>query len=85
MAYGPGLGPKGQSLPTPCCTNLSLATQVAPVAIGGRSFSNCVADNFLPQLPAPETSFTTPTSSQPLGKPPPCCLVLGIGSSYVNL
>lgn len=27
----------------------------------GRSFSNRVVDSFLPQLPAPEASFTTPT------------------------
>lgn len=46
-------------------TNLPLATQSAPVATAGRSLSNCVVDSFLPQLPAPETSSTTPT--------PPCC------------
>lgn len=45
-------------------TNLPLATQVAPAATAGWSFSNRVVDSFLPQLPAPEASFTTPTPSR---------------------
>lgn len=63
MAYSPGRGSQG-SLPNPrFSNNPPLATQVAPVAMAGRSFSNCVADSFLPQFPAPETSFDTPHPS----------------------
>lgn len=63
MAYGP----RGQPLPTPTSAptpfrlpRLHLRTTV------GRSFSNCVVDSFLPQLPAPETRF--PNLTPPHGR-----------------
>lgn len=56
------------------CPNLLPATQAAPVATWGGA-SQTVGDSFLPQLPAPETSFATlhPWS---LDKPSVCCLIL---------
>lgn len=59
MAHGPEWGPRAGLSPPPLCASTPLATQAAPVATAGRSFSNRVADSFLPQLPAPESSFAT--------------------------
>lgn len=62
-----GLWPQGPASPHPhFCTNPPSATQAAPATTVGRSFSNCVVDSFLPQLPAPETRF--PNLTPPHGR-----------------
>lgn len=72
-----GLWPQGPASPHPhFCTNPPSATQAAPATTVGRSFSNCVVDSFLPQLPAGDQIPQPHPSPRSLDRPPPYCLVL---------
>ena len=62
---GPGPGPQGRPLPTPASAPTCLWLPRLHLRPRGVELLKPCVDSFLPQLPAPEASFTTPT--------PPSC------------
>lgn len=76
MAHGPDGAPQASRSAPRLLQDPPLATQAAPAAAAlGEELLNCVADSFLPQLPAETRSLSHPPHRP--GQPPPGCLVLG--------